>query len=86
MEGDASSPFVRMLNDWLERVYNELEPEMTVDQKSVIRISMHTAISSILIAGLMPSVPGKPSSMDLHNPEFRSGYIRYLVNSVVRFA
>jgi AcrR family transcriptional regulator len=83
MEGERDSPIYRMLDSWLERTGSELERVLPPEQEDTIRISLHTAISAVLVAGLMPGTAQGPSHLDLQNESFRSRYVEYLVDIIL---
>lgn len=83
MEGRTDSPLVSLMSNWIDRTYTELEADLTDEQSRSVRIAMHAAISSILIATLIPNPPGLSSEIDLRDPSFRAQYIDYFVNSIL---
>ncbi|MEJ2266709.1 MAG: TetR/AcrR family transcriptional regulator [Anaerolineales bacterium] len=83
MEGERESPFYSMLDSWLERTGSELERVLPPEREDIIRMSLHTAISAVLVAGLMPGTAQGPSHMELQNERFRSRYVEYLVDIIL---
>ncbi|HZD58650.1 MAG TPA: TetR/AcrR family transcriptional regulator [Anaerolineales bacterium] len=83
MEGERDSPFYRMLDSWLERTGSELRHVLPAGQDDTVHFSLHTAISALLVAGLMPGTMQGPSHLDLQNEDFRSRYVEYLVNTIL---
>jgi AcrR family transcriptional regulator len=83
MKGERESPFYGMLDSWLERTGSELERVLPPEREDIIRISLHTAISAVLVAGLMPGSAQGPSHMDLQDERFRSRYVEYLVDIIL---
>ena len=86
MEGNAESPFVRMLSTWLDQVHEGLASDGTPQQGKLIRIALQTAISSILVAALMPESSNTAIGFNLKDVTFRSEYIEYLTNSILSVA
>lgn len=83
MEGNTESPFMSMLSTWLDQAYSGIESDVGPDQRKVIRIAMQTAVSTILVAGLMPEASDFTAGINLHDENFRSEYIQYLINSII---
>lgn len=83
MEGNADSPFMKMLSTWLGQVYLGLEADVPTEQKKIIRFAMQTAVSSILVAALMPQSNDIVLGIHLQDEEIRAEYIDYLVNIIL---
>jgi len=83
MEGNPNSSFLRMLSNWLEQTANDLGAEITPEQEQVVHVAMQTAISSILIVGLVPASPDLKVGIHLKDDNTREVYTTYLVDSIL---
>jgi AcrR family transcriptional regulator len=84
MEKDPSSPFLNMLDSWLDRTCAEFEDTMTDEVHARLRMAFQAAVSALLIAGLLPPKSGVNATVDLHDETARSTLIGILVDVVVR--
>ena len=48
MEGDANSPFLRMLSNWLEQAYAGLDVDLNPEKKANLKMMMHYKTRGIL--------------------------------------
>ncbi len=83
MEGDANSPFLDMLDAWLTRTSAEFEATLSDEVHQRLRMAFQAAISSLLIAGLLPAKTGVNTAIDLRDENARDVLIQLLVNTIV---
>jgi hypothetical protein len=83
MEGNPDSRFMQMLSNWLDQTYAGLESDLNPEQRRSVRIAMHTAISAILMAGLIPETRGFTTDMSLRDEAYRAEFVAYLINGIL---
>jgi AcrR family transcriptional regulator len=81
MEGRADTPFMRMLDTWLEQIAAGTEPGLSPEGKRRLRMAAFGTISACMLAGLIPSTE---QYTGLFSPEGREDFITYLVSSIMQ--
>lgn len=83
MEGDSSSPFLHLLDAWLERTGSELESALAAVPKHNIRFGVYTAFSAIVLAGLLPESAQTTAVINLRDEAARSQAIETILDNLI---
>ena len=81
MNGKADTPFMNMLDAWLDQIYAGVEGSLSPDKKRRLRMASFGTISACLMAGLIPCTP---LYTDLCSEDGREEFITYLVDSLMQ--
>ncbi len=83
MEGEQDSPFIRMVNAWLERTSLELNQVLPPEQKANAPLRLFTVLTTTLFAGILPGLQDSPAHIDFRDATLRARYIDYLVDLIL---
>ncbi len=83
MEGDSNSPFLRLLDAWLERTSSELEDALPPAPKRNIRFGVYAAFSAIVMAGLLPGSAQAAAAINLRDEAARSQAIEAILDNLI---
>lgn len=81
MDGKADTPFMNMLDTWLDQIYAGVEGSISPDKKRRLRMAAFGTISACLMAGLIPCTE---LYTDLCSEGGREEFITYLVGSIMQ--
>ena len=81
MEGKADTPFMNMLETWLDQIYTGVEDSISPDRKRRLRMAALGTISACLMAGLIPRTE---VYTDLRTETGRQEFIGYLVDGIMQ--
>lgn len=83
MDGVADTPFLGVLNYWLENSLGaELEASLSDADHQKVRMAFQSAVSAILFAGLLPEGSGFSSTIDIRPLKRRDAFLEQLVTFV----
>ncbi|MCC6147723.1 MAG: TetR family transcriptional regulator [Anaerolineaceae bacterium] len=83
MQGENNSPFLGLLDAWLNRTSRELETIPTSTPAGGMRFAVYAAFSAILMAGLLPESAQEVISINLRDAAARTKAIESIVASLL---
>ena len=83
MEGEVNSPLANMISTWLDNFDHGIEMEITAEQRKNLRIAAYSAISAIILSGLMPEVPNTAVEINLKDLAFKQEFIQYHIERIM---
>jgi AcrR family transcriptional regulator len=81
MNGKEDTPFMNMLDAWLDQIEAGVEGSLSPDKKRRLHMAAFGTISACLMAGLIPCTP---LYTDLSSQGGQEEFIAYLVNSIMQ--
>lgn len=82
MGGAGESPFERMQEDWVDRVWREVRRERPGASESAVRLALRTTLGGVVFLALMPPGIG-PRPLTLRRSAVRDRYVDQLVDFVL---
>jgi AcrR family transcriptional regulator len=83
MEGRKDSPFITMMDRWIQLILVEFGDELSEEKKKQISQNIFSSMITILMTGMLPKSPGGYGFIQLSDPMIRSQYIQKIVQSIL---